>query len=264
MSQVPQIKIPATYIRGGTSKGVFFRIDDLPAAAQQPGAARDSLLLRVIGSPDPYGKQTDGMGGATSSTSKTVLLAKSTQPDHDVDYLFGQVSIDKPFVDWSGNCGNLTAAVGSFAISNGLVAADKIPENGICTVRIWQVNIQKTIIAHVPITNGQVQETGDFELDGVTFPAAEVQIEFLDPADGEGSMFPTGNLVDTLEVPGVGSLQATMINAGIPTIFVNAADIGYTGTELQADINSDNEDRKSTRLNSSNVRTCYAAFGLKK
>ncbi len=244
MSQVPQIKIPATYIRGGTSKGVFFRIDDLPAAAQQPGAARDALLLRVIGSPDPYGKQTDGMGGATSSTSKTVLLAKSKRADHDVDYLFGQVSIDKPFVDWSGNCGNLTAAVGSFAISNGLVAADKIPQNGICTVRIWQVNIEKTIIAHVPITNGEVQETGDFELDGVTFPAAEVQIEFLDPADGDGddaAMFPTGHVVDDLEVPGVGTLKATLINAGIPTIFVNAQAIGYTGTELQSAINSDKE-----------------------
>ena len=244
MSQVPQIKIPATYMRGGTSKGVFFKVEDLPERAQQPGAARDALLLRVIGSPDPYGKQTDGMGGATSSTSKTVLLAKSTQPEHDVDYLFGQVSIDQPFVDWSGNCGNLTAAVGSFAISNGLVAADKIPQNGICTVRIWQVNIQKTIIAHVPITNGEVQETGDFELDGVTFPAAEVQIEFLDPAEGDGddaAMFPTGNLVDQLEVPGLGSLSATLINAGIPTIFVNAADIGYHGTELQSAINSDTE-----------------------
>lgn len=244
MSQVPQIKIPATYMRGGTSKGVFFKVEDLPERAQQPGAARDALLLRVIGSPDPYGKQTDGMGGATSSTSKTVLLAKSTQPEHDVDYLFGQVSIDQPFVDWSGNCGNLTAAVGSFAISNGLVAADKIPQNGICTVRIWQVNIQKTIIAHVPITNGEVQETGDFELDGVTFPAAEVQIEFLDPAEGDGDdavMFPTGNLVDQLEVPGLGSLSATLINAGIPTIFVNAADIGYHGTELQSAINSDTE-----------------------
>lgn len=244
MSQVPQIKIPATYMRGGTSKGVFFKVEDLPERAQQPGAARDALLLRVIGSPDPYGKQTDGMGGATSSTSKTVLLAKSTQPEHDVDYLFGQVSIDQPFVDWSGNCGNLTAAVGSFAISNGLVAADKIPQNGICTVRIWQVNIQKTIIAHVPITNGEVQEIGDFELDGVTFPAAEVQIEFLDPAEGDADdavMFPTGNLVDQLEVPGLGSLSATLINAGIPTIFVNAADIGYHGTELQSAINSDTE-----------------------
>ncbi len=239
MSHVPQIKVPATYIRGGTSKGVFFLQDDLPEAAQQPGAARDALLLRVIGSPDPYAKQIDGMGGATSSTSKTVILAKSTQPDHDVDYLFGQVSIDKPFVDWSGNCGNLSAAVGSFAISNGLVDADKVPENGIATVRIWQKNISKTIIAQVPVTNGEVQETGDFELDGVTFPAAEVQVEFLDPADGEGSMFPTGNLVDDLEVPGVGTLKATMINAGIPTVFVNADAIGYTGTELQEDINND-------------------------
>ena len=242
MSFAPQIKIPATYMRGGTSKGVFFKLDDLPQAAQQAGKVRDQLLLRVIGSPDPYGKQIDGMGGATSSTSKTVILAKSVQPDHDVDYLFGQVSIDQPFVDWSGNCGNLTAAVGSFAISNGLVSAERIPENGICTVRIWQANIQKTIIAHVPITNGQVQETGDFELDGVTFPAAEVAIEFLDPADdGEegGAMFPTGNVVDTLEVPEIGTFQATFINAGIPTIFLNAEDIGYEGTELQDAINSD-------------------------
>jgi len=242
MSFAPQIKIPATYMRGGTSKGVFFKLDDLPEAAQQAGRVRDQLLLRVIGSPDPYAKQIDGMGGATSSTSKTVILAKSQQPEHDVDYLFGQVSIDQPFVDWSGNCGNLTAAVGSFAISNGLVDTARIPENGICTVRIWQVNIQKTIIAHVPITQGQVQETGDFELDGVTFPAAEVQIEFLDPADdGEdgGAMFPTGNLVDTLEVPEIGRFQATFINAGIPTIFLNAEDIGYTGSELQDAINGD-------------------------
>lgn len=242
MSSQPQIKIPATYMRGGTSKGVFFKLDDLPESAQVAGQARDQLLLRVIGSPDPYGKQIDGMGGATSSTSKTVILSKSTQPEHDVDYLFGQVSIDQPFVDWSGNCGNLTAAVGSFAISHGLVDPSRIPENGICTVRIWQKNIEKTIIAHVPITNSQVQETGDFELDGVTFPAAEVQIEFLDPADdGEegGDMFPTGNVVDTLDVPEVGSFQATFINAGISTIFLNAHDLGYTGTELQDAINSD-------------------------
>ena len=243
MSHAPQIKIPATYIRGGTSKGVFFRLEDMPKATQVPGAARDALLLRVIGSPDPYGKQTDGMGAATSSTSKTVILSKSKRPDHDIDYLFGQVSIDKPFVDWSGNCGNLTSAVGPFGISNGLVDPARIPQNGIATIRIWQANIGKTIIAHVPMTNGAVQETGDFELDGVTFPAAEVQLEFMDPAadedDGGGAMFPTGNLVDDLEVPGVGTFKATMINAGIPTIFVNAADIGYKGTELQDDINSD-------------------------
>ncbi|MFZ6727119.1 2-methylaconitate cis-trans isomerase PrpF [Undibacterium sp. MH2W] len=243
MAHQAQIKIPATYIRGGTSKGVFFRLQDLPPAAQVPGAARDAILLRVIGSPDPYGKQIDGMGGATSSTSKTVILSTSTQPDHDVDYLFGQVAIDKAFVDWSGNCGNLSAAVGSFAISAGLVDAARIPQNGIATVRIWQANIGKTIIAHVPVTNGEVQETGDFELDGVTFPAAEVQLEFMDPAADEegagGSMFPTGNLVDDLEVPGIGTLKATMINAGIPTIFVNAVAIGYQGTELQEAINGD-------------------------
>lgn len=239
MSHPAQVRVPATYMRGGTSKGVFFRLQDLPEAAQTPGQARDKLLLRVIGSPDPYQKQTDGMGGATSSTSKTVILAEPTQPDHDVDYLFGQVSIDKPFVDWSGNCGNLTAAVGAFAINGGFVSQDRIPENGFCTVRIWQANIRKTIVAQVPITNGEVQETGDFELDGVTFPAAEVQVEFMDPADGDGAMFPTGNVADDLEVPGVGTLRATMINAGIPTIFINAQDIGYTGTELQDAINGD-------------------------
>lgn len=239
----PQIKIPATYMRGGTSKGVFFRLDDLPEAAQQPGEARDKLLLRVIGSPDPYGKHTDGMGGATSSTSKTVILSRSARSDHDVDYLFGQVSIDKPFIDWSGNCGNLTAAVGSFAISNGLIDPAQVPTDGICTVRIWQCNIEKTIVARVPMRNGEVQETGDFELDGVTFPAAEVQVEFMDPAaddgEGTGAMFPTGNVVDDFEVPGLGKLQATFINAGIPTIFVNADAIGYNGTELQGAINED-------------------------
>ncbi len=239
MNHPPQIRIPATYMRGGTSKGVFFKLADLPAVAQQPGPARDALLLRVIGSPDPYGKHTDGMGGATSSTSKTVILSKSERPDHDVNYLFGQVAIDRPVIDWSGNCGNLTAAVGSFAIANGLVDEARIPEQGLCTVRIWQQNIGKTIVARVPIRDGAVQETGDFELDGVTFPAAEVQIEFLDPADGEGAMFPTGHLVDELEVPGLGRLPATLINAGIPTIFVNAADIGYSGTELQEAINGD-------------------------
>jgi hypothetical protein len=243
MTHAPQIKVPATYMRGGTSKGVFFRLEDLPEAAQKPGAARDALLMRVIGSPDPYEKQIDGMGGATSSTSKTVILSKSSRLDHDIDYLFGQVSIDKAFVDWSGNCGNLSAAVGPFGIANGLVDASRIPQNGVAVVRIWQANIGKTIIAHVPITNGLVQETGDFELDGVTFPAAEVALEFMDPAAEEqgaaGALFPTGNLIDDLEVPGVGTLKATMINAGIPTIFLNAEAIGYKGVELQGDINSD-------------------------
>ncbi|WP_030070292.1 2-methylaconitate cis-trans isomerase PrpF [Halomonas alkaliantarctica] len=239
MSHVAQISIPATYMRGGTSKGVFFTLNDLPEAARVPGEARDKLLLRVIGSPDPYEKQIDGMGGATSSTSKTVILSKSESVDHDVDYLFGQVSIDKPFVDWSGNCGNLSAAVGPYAIANGLIDPAKVPENGVAEVRIWQVNIGKTIVSQVPIVNGQVQETGDFELDGVTFPAAEIPVAFMDPADGEGAIFPTGNLVDELEVPGVGVLKATLINAGIPTVFVNAQDIGYTGCELQEAINSD-------------------------
>lgn len=243
MPHPPQLRIPATYLRGGTSKGVFFKLEDLPAAAQVPGPARDALLLRVIGSPDPYAKQIDGMGGATSSTSKTVIISRSQRPGFDVDYQFGQVSIDSAFVDWSGNCGNLSAAVGPFAIANGLIDPERIPENGIATVRIWQVNIAKTIIAHVPITAGQVQETGDFELDGVTFPAAEVQLEFLDPAadegDGGGAMFPTGNLVDDLEVPGVGTFRATLIDAGIPTIFIDAQALGYTGTELQDAINSD-------------------------
>ncbi|MGY5728478.1 2-methylaconitate cis-trans isomerase PrpF [Vibrio chemaguriensis] len=238
-NQMSQIKVPATYMRGGTSKGVFFNLEDLPQEAQVAGEARDKLLLRVIGCPDPYAKQIDGMGGATSSTSKTVIVSRSSRNDHDVDYLFGQVSIDKPFVDWSGNCGNLSAAVGPFAIHAGLIPQDRIPENGIVTVRVWQVNISKTILVHVPIVNGFVQETGEFELDGVTFPAAEIQVDFVDPADGEGSMFPTGNLVDDLVVPDVGTFNATFINAGIPTIFIDAESIGYQGTELQDDINND-------------------------
>lgn len=244
MAHLPQVKIPATYIRGGTSKGVFFRLQDLPDACQVPGEARDRLFMRVIGSPDPYAAHIDGLGGATSSTSKCVILSKSSQPGHDVDYLYGQVSIDKAFVDWSGNCGNLSTAAGAFAIHAGLVDPSRIPANGTCVVRIWQANIQKTIIAHVPVTDGQVQETGDFELDGVTFPAAEIVLEFLDPSDdGEegGSMFPTGNLVDELDVPGVGTFKATLITAGIPTVFVNAEDIGYTGTELREAINGDPE-----------------------
>jgi hypothetical protein len=243
MTFAAQIRIPATYMRGGTSKGVFFRLQDLPERCQVPGEARDKLLLRVIGSPDPYAAHIDGMGGATSSTSKCVILSKSSHPDHDVDYLYGQVSIDAAFVDWSGNCGNLSTAAGAFAIHAGFVDPSRIPRNGTCVVRIWQANIRKTIIAHVPVTSGQVQETGDFELDGVTFPAAEIVLEFIDPAaeeDGPGSaMFPTGNLVDDLEVPGVGTFKATMITAGIPTVFVNAADIGYTGTELREAINND-------------------------
>jgi len=255
MAHAPQIKIPATYMRGGTSKGVFFKVDDLPEAAQQAGEVRDNLLLRVIGSPDPYGKQTDGMGGATSSTSKTVLLSKSSQPDHDVDYLFGQVAIDKAFVDWSGNCGNLSAAVGPFAIANGLIDADRVPENGIATVRIWQANIKKTIVAKVPMTNGEVQETGDFELDGVTFPTARIKVDFIDPVDASEAMFPTGHVVDDLVIPALScgdtqfdskTIPATFINAGIPTIFVNAADLVYknkplSGTELQSDINRDTD-----------------------
>lgn len=244
MAQAPQLKIPATYMRGGTSKGVFFRLQDLPAAAQVPGEARDKLFMRVIGSPDPYGKHTDGMGGATSSTSKCVILSKSHRPEHDVEYLYGQVSIDSAFVDWSGNCGNLSTAAGAFALHAGLIDPKRIPREGVCSVRIWQANISKTIIAHVPVSNGEVQEIGDFELDGVTFPAAEIVLEFIDPADdgegeGGGSMFPTGNLVDDLDVPGVGILKATMINAGIPTVFVNAEEIGFTGTELQDAINGD-------------------------
>lgn len=242
MNPPPQIRIPATYMRGGTSKGVFFRLADLPEAARVPGPARDALLVRVIGSPDPYGKHTDGMGGATSSTSKVVIIAKASVPDHDVDYLYGQVPVDGDFIDWSGNCGNLSSAVGPFAIANGFVDPARVPRDGHCTVRIWQANIGKTIVAHVPMANGEVQETGDFELDGVTFPAAEIALEFLDPADeGEdgGAMFPTGNLVDELDVPGHGAFKATLINAGVPVVFVDAAALGYDGTELQPAINED-------------------------
>jgi probable AcnD-accessory protein PrpF len=240
-----QLRIPAVYMRGGTSKGVFFLAQDLPADAK----TRDRILMRVIGSPDRYGKHTDGMGGATSSTSKIVILSKSDRADCDVDYRFGQVAIDKPLIDWSGNCGNLSAAVGPFAISMGLANA---PADGLATVRIWQANIKKRIISHVPMSGGAVQELGDFQLDGVAFPAAEVQLEFLDPGDGDsqegrgegtpavnGSTFPTGNHIDVLDVPGLGRIEATLINAGNPTVFVDAGSLGLKGTELQGDVNGD-------------------------
>ena len=238
--QRQQLRIPAVYMRGGTSKGVFFLKDDLPADP----AERERLLLRVIGSPDRYGKHTDGMGGATSSTSKIVILSKSSRPDCDVDYLFGQVAIDRPAIDWSANCGNLSTAVGPFAISSGLVEA---PAEGTATVRIWQANIGKRIVARVPMQAGEVQELGGFELDGVAFPAAEVRLEFLDPAADEeggdgnsgGAIFPTGNRLDRLDVPGIGAIEATMINAGNPTIFVDAGPLGFKGTELQAEVNGD-------------------------
>lgn len=235
-----QVRIPATYMRGGTSKGVFFRLEDMPEATQVPGPARDKLFQRVIGSPDPYSAHIDGMGGATSSTSKCVIVSPSARPGHDVDYLYGQVAIDGDLVDWSANCGNLSTAAGAFAIHAGYVDAtanDGGPD-GIRTVRIWQANIGKTIVAYVPVSGGQVQETGEFELDGVAFPAAEIVLEFEDPADGEGAMFPTGNLVDTIEGPD-GPIQATLINAGIPAVFVQASDLGYSGAELREAINTD-------------------------
>ncbi|MEK6351279.1 MAG: 2-methylaconitate cis-trans isomerase PrpF [Burkholderia cenocepacia] len=231
-----QYSIPAVYMRGGTSKGVFIRADNLPTDA----ARRDAILLRVIGSPDPYGKQIDGMGGATSSTSKVVLVAPSTRPDCDVDYWFGAASIENPVIDWSGNCGNLTSAVGPFAIAQGLVDA---PENGVATVRIWQANINAKIIAHVPMKNGEVVEEGDFELDGVTFPSAEIRIEFLDPGGAEegedvtGGMFPTGRSIDSLDVPGHGVFEVTLINAGNPAIFIDAEALGLRGNEMQAEVN---------------------------
>ncbi len=258
MSFLPALKIPAVLLRGGTSKGVFFRLEDLPADCRKPGAARDRLLLRVIGSPDPYGKQIDGLGGATSSTSKVVIVSRSARPGHDVDYLFGQVAIDRALVDWSGNCGNLSAAVGPFAIETGLIDAATLPRDGQATVRIWQVNIGKTIVARVTMQDGRVLESGDFELDGVTFPGAEIELAFLDPGEdgddgddggagagrqGADAMFPTGRVVDELALPedlvAAGRLRATLINAGIPTVFVDARALGYTGTEAQESINGD-------------------------
>ena len=237
MAYIPQIRVKATYMRGGTSKGTFFNIADLPKEAQEDRVKRDKLLQRIVGSPDIYKQQMDGMGGATSSTSKAILVGKSTVPNHDVDYYFGQVAIDKDFMDWSGNCGNLSSAVGPFAIHEGLV--DNVPQNGVCCVRIWQANIKKTILCYVTMVDGQVKEMGDYYIDGVAFPAQEINLEFAEPVDPSEELFPTGNLVDDLEVPGIGTFKATMITAGIPTIFLNAADIGYKGTELQADINSD-------------------------
>ena len=235
----PQFKVKATYMRGGTSKGTFFNIADLPKEAQEDTKKRDKLLQRIVGSPDVYKQQMDGMGGATSSTSKAILVGKSSVPNHDVDYYFCQVAIDQDFVDMSGNCGNLSSAVGPFAIHEGLV--DNVPQNGVCCVRIWQANIKKTILCYVTMVDGMVKEMGDYYIDGVAFPAEEIVLEFAEPVDPSEELFPTGNLIDDLEVPGIGTFKATMITAGIPTCFVNATDIGYKGTELQGDINSDVE-----------------------
>lgn len=236
------VPVRATYMRGGTSKGVFFALDDLPSAAQVPGPVRDQFMLRVTGSPDPYGKQIDGMGGGTSSTSKVVLVSRSTRSDCDVDYLFGAVSVESPVIDWSGNCGNLTAAVGPFAIERGLMV---VPTDGVVAVRIWQMNIGKRIIAYVPVANGKIVEGGGFVLDGVTFPSAEIKLEFLDPGADEdgvgGAMLPTGRVLDHLEIPAMGSIAATLINAGNPSIFVTAQDLGLRGDETQAEVNADME-----------------------
>lgn len=225
------ISLPATWMRGGTSKGLFFRAADLPADP----ALRDRLLLRALGSPDPYGKQIDGVGGATSSTSKVVIVGPAARTDCDVDYLFGQVPIGEGPIDWSGNCGNLTAAVGPFALRQGLVP---MPADGLATVRIWQANIGKRILARVPVAGGAVVEAGDFRLDGVAFPAAEIGLEFLDPAGEAGGLFPTGRRVDGLSLPGGGAIEATLIDAGNPLVLVAASDLGVAGDEPQAELNA--------------------------
>jgi len=235
----PQFKVKASYMRGGTSKGTFFNIADLPVEAQKNQTKRNKLLQRIVGSPDVYKKQMDGMGGASSSTSKAILVGKSEVEGHDVDYYFGQVAIDKDFMDWSGNCGNLSSAVGPFAIAEGLV--ENVPQNGVCCVRIWQANIKKTILCYVTMENGMVKEMGDYEIDGIAFAAEEIKLEFVEPVDPFEELFPTGNLIDDLEVEGIGTFKATMITAGIPTIFLNAEALGYKGTELQGDINADSD-----------------------
>lgn len=247
-----QRRIPAVYMRGGSSKGVFFLDQNLPPA----GAERDAILLRVIGSPDVYGKQIDGMGGATSSTSKVVVIGRSTREDCDVDYLFGAPAIETPVIDWSGNCGNLSSAVGPYAISEGLVDA---PRDGMAVVRIWQANIQKRIIAHVPMRNGEVQEEGDFVLDGVAFPGAEVVLEFLNPGGSDGSILPTRNAIDELDIPGFDNLPVTLLNAGNPTIFIDADKVGLKGTETQDQVNSDAE--LLARLETIRAH-CTVAMGL--
>ena len=231
--------LAATVMRGGTSKGIFLLQSSLPPAARADPALRDRLLLRLIGSPDPYGAQIDGLGGGTSSTSKVVLVARSARPGHDVDYLFGAVAIGHPLIDWSGNCGNLSAAVGPFAIAQGLVPA---PRDGLATVRLWQANIGKTIVAHVPMQRGAVCEAGDFMLDGVAFASAAIELEFLDPGGGKagaaGPLLPTGRAVDVLTAPDGARVEATLINAGNPTVFVDAQAIGLTGLEMQHEVNA--------------------------
>jgi len=229
---MPPVAFPATFMRGGTSKGVFFRDGVLPADP----ALRDAILLAVLGGPDQYKRQIDGLGGASSSTSKAVIVGPSRRPDADVDYLFGQVSIDRAFVDYSGNCGNLSGAVGPYAIAQGLVPAVE----GITVVRIWQVNTNRLIIAHVPVRGGQPLEEGTFHLDGVPTPGAEIVVDFVDPGGSlTGALLPTGNVVDVLDVADVGRVRATLLDAATAMVFVHAADLGLTGTEQRQQVDAD-------------------------
>jgi len=226
------ITFPAVFMRGGTSKGIFFRGGVLP---EEP-KLRDAILLRALGSPDPYKRQIDGLGGASSSTSKAVIVSRSDRPGIDVDYLFAQVDVERPLIDYTANCGNLSGAVGPFAISEGLVEAI----DGTTSVRIWQVNTSRLIVAHVPVRDGEPVEEGAYVIDGVPFPSAEIALDFYDPGGSvTGKLLPTGNAVDELDVPAVGVLRVTLLDAATITVFVRANDVGLVGTELRPQVDGD-------------------------
>jgi 2-methylaconitate cis-trans-isomerase PrpF len=220
------LRLPAVFMRGGTSKAVMVNAADLPADP----AAWDAILLEVMGSPDPNGRQLDGMGGGVSSVSKVCVVGPPRRPDADVDYTFAQVSVREAHVDYSGNCGNMSSAIGPFAVEEGLVPR---PQDGETAVRIHNTNTGKVIVAKFPVVDGALAADGELEIDGVAGKAAAIRLEFLDPGGAKtGKLLPTGQAVDQLEVAGLGTIAASCVDAANPAVFVAAESVGKTGIEL--------------------------------
>ncbi len=224
-----QLKLRAVFMRGGTSKAVMLRAADLPAERELWAP----IFLGVIGSPDPNGRQLDGMGGGISSLSKICVIGPPTRAGADVDYTFAQVSVKDASVDYSGNCGNMSSAVGPFAVDEGLVTASAADAAGEATVRIHNTNTRKLIVAHFPLDGGRAAVDGDFSLPGVAGTGAPVRLDFLEPGGaGTGRLLPTGNPIDTLDANGMRGIEASMVDAANPCVFVAADALGASGVEM--------------------------------
>ena len=224
-----QQKVRAVYMRGGTSRAIFFHERDLPA----PGPERDHILLASIGSPDPYGRQIDGLGGGISSLSKACIIGPPTMRGADVDYTFAQVEVREASVDYTGNCGNCSGAVGPFAIDEGLVPA----REGETLVRIHNTNTKKLIVAHVPVSNGEAAVTGDFELPGIPGKGARIALDFVDPGGaGTGKLLPTGKPREI-----IAGVEASCVDASNAVVFVRAGDIGLKGTETPTEVDANRD-----------------------